>query len=137
MHSLIGHRPEYSWKIARLTLNTNQSINQLIGQFKLLEGLGLFQLFRTKPPTCRKSLTSFITSCCIEYTSPERKLLECSQESLTEIIKKKCFCNWTLCFDVIDISLFFVFFLMLFLSRTEDNKYIYDWPVTTVRQLET
>jgi hypothetical protein len=23
-----------------------------------------------KPPTCRKSLTSFITSCCIEYTSP-------------------------------------------------------------------
>jgi len=25
---------------------------------------------------------------------------------------------------VIDISLFFVFFLMLFLSRTEDNKYI-------------
>ena len=23
-----------------------------------------------KPPTCRKSLTSFITYCCIEYTSP-------------------------------------------------------------------
>ena len=91
MHSLIGHRLEYSWKIARWTLNTNQSINQLIGHFKLLEGLGLFQLFRTKPPTCLKSLTSFITSCCIEYTSPERKLLECSQESLTEIIKKTFF----------------------------------------------
>ena len=25
-----------------------------------------------KPPTCRKSLTNFITKCCIEYTSPER-----------------------------------------------------------------
>jgi len=23
------------------------------------------------PPTCRKSLTTFITQCCIEYTSPE------------------------------------------------------------------
>ena len=23
-----------------------------------------------KPPTCRRSLTNFITSCCIEYTSP-------------------------------------------------------------------
>jgi hypothetical protein len=23
-----------------------------------------------KPPTCRKSLTNFITECCIEYTSP-------------------------------------------------------------------
>jgi hypothetical protein len=23
-----------------------------------------------KPPTCRKSLTNFITYCCIEYTSP-------------------------------------------------------------------
>jgi len=27
---------------------------------------------RKKPPTCRKSLTNFIISCCIEYTSPER-----------------------------------------------------------------
>jgi hypothetical protein len=25
---------------------------------------------RRKPPTCRKSLTSFITYCCIKYTSP-------------------------------------------------------------------
>ena len=25
---------------------------------------------RRKPPTCRKSLTNFITLCCIEYTSP-------------------------------------------------------------------
>jgi len=25
-----------------------------------------------KPPTCRKSLTQFITLCCIEYTSPEQ-----------------------------------------------------------------
>ena len=25
---------------------------------------------RSKPPTCRKSLTKFITKCCIEYTSP-------------------------------------------------------------------
>ena len=25
---------------------------------------------RRKPPTCRKSLTNFITQCCIEYTSP-------------------------------------------------------------------
>jgi len=25
-----------------------------------------------KPPTSRKSLTNFITLCCIEYTSPER-----------------------------------------------------------------
>ena len=25
---------------------------------------------RRKPPTCRKSLTNFITSCCIKYTSP-------------------------------------------------------------------
>ena len=25
---------------------------------------------RRKPPTCRKSLTSFITQGCIEYTSP-------------------------------------------------------------------
>jgi hypothetical protein len=24
-----------------------------------------------KPPTCRKSLTNFITKFCIEYTSPE------------------------------------------------------------------
>jgi hypothetical protein len=24
-----------------------------------------------KRPTCRKSLTNFITSCCIEYTSPD------------------------------------------------------------------
>jgi len=23
-----------------------------------------------KKPTCRKSLTNFITKCCIEYTSP-------------------------------------------------------------------
>ena len=43
----------------------------------------LFQLYRgvsfigegnrstgRKPPTCRKSLTNFITSCCVEYTSP-------------------------------------------------------------------
>ena len=27
---------------------------------------------RRKPPTYRKSLTDFITYCCIEYTSPER-----------------------------------------------------------------
>jgi len=27
---------------------------------------------RRKPPTCRKSLTNFITQCCIEYTLPER-----------------------------------------------------------------
>ena len=26
---------------------------------------------RRKPPTCRKSLTNFITYCCIEYTPPE------------------------------------------------------------------
>ena len=26
---------------------------------------------RRKPPNCRKSLTNFITWCCIEYTSPE------------------------------------------------------------------
>jgi hypothetical protein len=26
---------------------------------------------RRKPLTCRKSLTNFITYCCIEYTSPE------------------------------------------------------------------
>jgi len=25
---------------------------------------------RRKPPTCCKSLTNFITYCCIEYTSP-------------------------------------------------------------------
>jgi len=25
---------------------------------------------RRKPPTCRKSLTNFITWCCIEYISP-------------------------------------------------------------------
>jgi len=25
-----------------------------------------------KPVTCCKSQTNFITSCCIEYTSPER-----------------------------------------------------------------
>ena len=25
---------------------------------------------QTKPPTCRKSLTNFITYCCIEYTLP-------------------------------------------------------------------
>ena len=25
---------------------------------------------RRKPPTCRKSLTNFITYCCIEHTSP-------------------------------------------------------------------
>jgi len=25
---------------------------------------------RRKSPTCRKSLTNFITQCCIEYTSP-------------------------------------------------------------------
>ena len=25
---------------------------------------------RRKPPTCRKLLTNFITSCCIEHTSP-------------------------------------------------------------------
>jgi hypothetical protein len=59
-----------------------------------LKGLGLwcltplsilFQLYRRiqflsganrkpqrKLPTCRKSLTNFITSCCFEYTSPER-----------------------------------------------------------------
>ena len=33
----------------------------------------LFQLYRStrrKPPTCRESLTNFITTCCIEYTSP-------------------------------------------------------------------
>jgi hypothetical protein len=24
-----------------------------------------------KPPTCRKSMTNFITQCCIEITSPE------------------------------------------------------------------
>ena len=24
-----------------------------------------------KPPTCYKSLTNFITLCCIKYTSPE------------------------------------------------------------------
>ena len=24
-----------------------------------------------KPPTCRKPLTNFITSCCIEHTSPK------------------------------------------------------------------
>jgi len=28
-------RPEYSWKIARWTLNTNQSINQSINQSKI------------------------------------------------------------------------------------------------------
>jgi len=27
---------------------------------------------RRKPPTCGKSLTNFMTYCCIEYTSPER-----------------------------------------------------------------
>jgi len=27
---------------------------------------------RRKPPTCSNSLTTYITSCCIEYTSPER-----------------------------------------------------------------
>jgi hypothetical protein len=26
---------------------------------------------RRKPPTCRKSLTNFITYCCIEHTLPE------------------------------------------------------------------
>ena len=26
---------------------------------------------RRKPPTCHKSLTNFITKCCIEYSSPE------------------------------------------------------------------
>ena len=26
---------------------------------------------RIKPATCRKSLTKFISQCCIEYTSPE------------------------------------------------------------------
>jgi len=26
---------------------------------------------RRKSPTCRKSLTNFITYCCIDYTSPE------------------------------------------------------------------
>ena len=26
---------------------------------------------RSKPPTCRKWLTNFITCCCIEYTAPE------------------------------------------------------------------
>ena len=25
---------------------------------------------RRKPPTCRTSLTNFITQCCIEHTSP-------------------------------------------------------------------
>jgi hypothetical protein len=29
---------------------------------------------RTKPPTCRKSLTNFTTWCCLEYTSPEQDL---------------------------------------------------------------
>jgi len=27
---------------------------------------------RRKPPTCRKSLSNFITWCSVEYTSPER-----------------------------------------------------------------
>ena len=27
---------------------------------------------RWKPPTCRKSVTNFITKCCFEHTSPER-----------------------------------------------------------------
>ena len=38
----------------------------------------IFQLYhggqwylRRKPPTCRKPLTNFITSCCIEHTSPK------------------------------------------------------------------
>jgi len=26
--------------------------------------------YTEKPPTCHKSLTNFITKCCIEYTSP-------------------------------------------------------------------
>jgi len=38
-------RPEYSWKIARWTLNTNQSINQSIFELKLeiysISGLGI------------------------------------------------------------------------------------------------
>jgi hypothetical protein len=28
------------------------------------------QSTQRKPPTCHKSLTNFITQCCIEYTSP-------------------------------------------------------------------
>jgi hypothetical protein len=28
------------------------------------------RITRRNPPTCRKSLTNFMTSCCIEYTSP-------------------------------------------------------------------
>ena len=32
------------------------------------------QSTQRKPPTSRKSLTNFITSCCIEYTSPRAGL---------------------------------------------------------------
>jgi hypothetical protein len=37
--------------------------------FQLYGGGGKLST-RRKPPTCRKSLTNFITLCCIEYTSP-------------------------------------------------------------------
>jgi hypothetical protein len=32
------------------------------------------QSAQRKPLTCRKSLTHFITYCCIEYTSPDRDI---------------------------------------------------------------
>jgi hypothetical protein len=38
--------------------------------FQLYCGRGNWSA-RKKPPICRKSLTNFITSCCIEYTWPE------------------------------------------------------------------
>ena len=71
-----------------------------------------------KPPACRKSLTNFITECCIEYTSP------CAGFKLTTLV-------------VIDTDCKFIFdqrlppFLLYFLNLYTDKYILYTYCAGT------
>jgi hypothetical protein len=60
------------WQISwSMVFNTNFNIISVISwQLVLLVEETGVPWTQRKPPTCRKSLTNFITWCCIEYTSP-------------------------------------------------------------------
>ena len=69
--SLLKTQRNRCWFVWLMVFNATQCSQQYFGYIVAVRSIGEGNMStRRKPQTCRKSLTNFITNCCLEYMLP-------------------------------------------------------------------